>query len=130
MLDMNASWIFGWVSPSTNIRYKSGTKDWDGCVLEFDNRSILEPNTNYKKFFFFKVPYTILDNTCRHQQELHTLLPPSFGIDRYTNCGELSTITVNSTFHYGHNGTHVSPILKKDLSAIVLMPCSLDLIRL
>jgi hypothetical protein len=116
MIDMNASWTFGWVSPSTNIRYKSGMKDWDGCILGLNARSVLEPKTNYKKFFFFKVPYTLLDNTCPHQQEIHTLLPPSFGIDRYTNSRELSTITVNSALHYGHNGTRGSPILTKDLS--------------
>jgi hypothetical protein len=116
MVDMNASWTFGCISPSTNVRYEAGTKDWDGCTIGFNNKRILEPKTKYKKFFFFKVPYTLLDNICHHQQELHTLLPPSFGIDRYNNKGKYSTIAVNPALHYGHNGTRGSPVLTKDLS--------------
>jgi hypothetical protein len=116
MIDMNASWTFGWVSASTNTRYEAGMKDWDGCLIEFDDKRIIEPKTKYKKFSFFKVPYTLLDNTCHHHQELHTLLPPSFGIDRYNNRGKNSSIIIDPLLHYGHNGTRGSPVLTEDLS--------------
>jgi hypothetical protein len=117
MVDMNASWTFGSISPSTNVLYEVGMKDWDGCIIGFNNERILEPKTKYKKFFYFKVPYTLLDNTCRHQQELHTLLPPSFGIDRYINKGKYSNVSINPALHYGHDGTRGSPVLTKDLSS-------------
>lgn len=116
MVDMNATWTYGCISPSTNVRYEPGTTDWDGCCIGFNNDRILEPRTKYKKFFYFKVPYTLLDNTCRHQQQLHNLLPPSFGIDKYAMKGKYSRITVDKTLHYGHNGTRGSPVLTNDLS--------------
>lgn len=117
MVDMNASWTFACISPSTNVQYTPGVKDAaDGCILGFNKDRILEPHTKYKKFFYFKVPYTLLDNTCRHQQELHTLLPPSLGIDRYNKKNKHANITLNPALHYGHNGTRGSPVLTKDLS--------------
>lgn len=116
MLDMNASWTFACISPSNNVRYEPFMIDWDGSTIGISNERILEPKTNYKKFFYFKVPYTLLDNSCRHQQELHTLLPPSFGINRYNDKGKNANITINPALHYGHNGTRGSPVLTKDLS--------------
>lgn len=116
MVDLSASWSYGCISPSTNIKYEPYDIDSDGCVIGLRNDRILAPNTKYKKFFAFKFPTNLLDNTCRHQQEVHTLLPPSLGIDRIKKKGKFSNIEVNPLLNYGHSGTRGSPILTKDLS--------------
>ncbi|CDR37556.1 CYFA0S01e12090g1_1 [Cyberlindnera fabianii] len=116
MIDLNASWSFGCISPSCNVQYKYGDKDWDDCYLGLPPNRVLAPQTKYKKFFTFKVPYKLLDNTCRHGQELHTLLPPSLGVNRYFKNGKYSQIQINDALGYGHSGRRGSPILTRDMS--------------
>lgn len=116
MVDLSASWSYGCISPSANIKYEPFDIDHDGCVIGLRNDRILAPHTKYKKFFAFKFPTNLLDNICRHQQEVHTLLPPSLGIDRIKKKGKYSNIEVNPLLNYGHSGTRGSPILTKDLS--------------
>ncbi|CCH41759.1 Ubiquitin ligase-binding protein [Wickerhamomyces ciferrii] len=116
MVDMSASWSYGNVSPAANLQYESFTKDEEGYIIGLRNDRILAPKSKYKKFFAFKIPYKVLDNTCRHEQEIHTLLPPSFGVDRVKKGGKYAEIKIDSNLNYGHLGTRGSPVLTRDLS--------------
>lgn len=116
MVDMSASWSPGCVSPTANISFEPLSKDQDGFILGLRNDRIIAPHTKHKKFFAFKFPYNLLDNVCRHQQEVHTLLPPSLGVDILKNKGKFSEIELNPVLNYGHLGTRGSPVLTKDLS--------------
>ncbi|CCH46352.1 Ubiquitin ligase-binding protein [Wickerhamomyces ciferrii] len=116
MIDMSASWSHGGISPSSNIAFEVLSTDHEGCILGFRNDRILSPRTKYKKFFTFKFPYKLLDTTCRHQQEVHTLLPPSLGVDTVKNFGKYSSIDVNPLLSYGHLGYRGSPIKTHDFS--------------
>lgn len=116
MVDMSASWSHGCVSPAANISFDPLSKDEEGCVLGLRYDRIIEAHTKHKKFFAFKFPYSLLDNVCRHQREVHSLLPPSFGVDRVKSNGKFSRIPFSPALNYGHLGTHGSPILTNDIS--------------
>ncbi|CCH42240.1 Ubiquitin ligase-binding protein [Wickerhamomyces ciferrii] len=116
MVDISASWTFGAVSPSANFNYEPYSLDHEGCLLGLPNDRIIPPKTKYKKFFAFKIPYRLLDNVCQHELEVHTLLPPSFGIDRVKNKGQNADIDVDPMLNYGHSGLKGSPVLTLDLS--------------
>ncbi|CCH46351.1 Ubiquitin ligase-binding protein [Wickerhamomyces ciferrii] len=116
MVDMSASWSYGCVSPAANLQYEAFSKDEEGYIIGLRNDRILAPKSKYKKFFAFKIPYKLLDTTCRHEQEIHTLLPPSFGVDRIKKKGKYAEIDINPILNYGHLGTRGSPILTRDLS--------------
>lgn len=116
MVDLSASWSSGCISPSSNISFEALSKDSEGCILGLRNDRVLEPHTKYKKFFTFKFPYNLLDNVCRHQHEVHTLLPPSFGVDTVKRKHKNADIDINPVTHYGHLGSRGSPLLTNDLS--------------
>lgn len=117
MVDFSASWSFACISPSGNIHYEPLSKDFfDGAQLGLSNERILQPEERARKFFTFKFPYNSLDTSCRHQQELHTLLPPSLGINVLKDKGKYSTLEVNPALNFGRNSRLGSPILTKDLS--------------
>lgn len=120
MVDLSASWSHGNISPSANLSFEAYSKDYEGCILGLPKNRILAPKTKYKKYFTFKLPYNLLDSTCRHQQEIHTLLPPSFGVDRIKKRGKYSNLKVDPILNYGNLKFQGSPILTDDLSGDVL----------
>lgn len=116
MVDLSASWSDSMVDVSSGCNFIPGDIDYDNCVLGLNNTRILEPGVRYKKFFMFKLPIQLLDVSCKHDQFLHSLLPPSFGVDKYKSSNKYASIEINPVLGYGHCGTKDSPVLTNDLS--------------
>lgn len=116
MVDLSASWSYGNVSPSANLEFEPFSKDYEDCILGLRTDRILEPHSKYKKFFTFKFPQNLLDNSCQHEQKLHNSLPPTFGIDLLKKRGRNRDIRINSGMKYGYLTSVMSPILTEDLS--------------
>ncbi|CCF56685.1 hypothetical protein KAFR_0B03890 [Kazachstania africana CBS 2517] len=114
MVDISASWSYTNIDLGSGFKIVPGKVDFDGSVLGLSNRRILQPGVKYKKFFMFKLPYQLLDVTCKHEHFQHCLLPPSFGIDKYRNGGRYAGIKVNHVLGCGHLGSKGSPILVND----------------
>lgn len=53
----------------------------DGSTIGFDSTKSVLPGCVHKKFFSFKLPYTLLDTTCPDQITEHLHILPSFGFD-------------------------------------------------
>lgn len=119
MIDISSSWSPGCIFPSSNMKlFTPGEIDFEHCVFNLTKDRILQPRTKYKKFFTFKFPYTLLDTTCRHDQEVHLLLPPSLGIDYLKESNrQHGEIKVDPLLNYGHNYTRGSPVVTNDLSS-------------
>lgn len=115
MVDLSASWSYTNIDLGTGFRVEQGSIDYDNSILGLNNNRILEPGIKYKKFFMFKLPNQLLDVTCKQEHFTHTLLPPSFSIDKYRNNCKYSVIKVNHVLGCGHLGTKGSPILTYDL---------------
>jgi hypothetical protein len=115
MYDFNASYGYTHVPNSSGIEYVAFTTDEsDGTILGLpDNRSLL-PNTKYKKFFTFKFPHRLLDNTCLQGLLPHILPPPSMGLDStcFYNRGE--TLELNKALGYGFLNIRGTPLMTKD----------------
>ncbi|CAR29660.1 hypothetical protein ZYGR_0AD03440 [Zygosaccharomyces rouxii] len=115
MVDLSASWSYTNIQLSTGVSVVVGDVDYDNCVIGLTNNRILEPGVKYKKFFTFKLPNQLLDVTCKQEQFSHTLLPPTFGVDKFRNHGKYSGIRVNNILGCGHLGVKGSPILTIDM---------------
>ncbi|GAV55957.1 hypothetical protein ZYGR_0AZ01290 [Zygosaccharomyces rouxii] len=115
MVDLSASWSYTNIQLSTGVDVVVGDVDYDNCILGLTNNRILEPGVRYKKFFTFKLPNQLLDVTCKQEQFRHTLLPPSFGVDKFRHHGKYAGIKVNSILGCGHLGVKGSPILTIDM---------------
>lgn len=117
MVDLSASWSYTDIDLSSGIDIRTGEIDnYDGSIIGLKNNRILEPHTQYKKFFMFKLPNQLLDVTCKHEQFSHCLLPPSFGVDKFKNNFKYANIKINNVLGFGHQGIKGSPILTNDLS--------------
>lgn len=119
MVDLSASWSYACISTSAvNQNYKYGSCDKiDGAEFGLRNDRILEKGVKYKKYFTFKFPYTLLDTSCKHDQPLHLLLPPSLGFNKLYKRGKYSDIQIDPFLNYGLNSSHKgSPIITRDLS--------------
>lgn len=117
MYDLNASYGYTQIPNSAGIEYEAFTKDLhDGCELGLPNERILRPHTKYKKFFTFKFPYKLLDNSCVHDVLPHILPPPSMGLDKTCFYNRGDTITLNKALGYGFLNVRGTPLLTKDYS--------------
>lgn len=116
MIDMNASWTYGFITPSANIAYSFDKKDTDGAWMALPTDRVMKPNTAYKKFFSFKFPHRLLDNACAHGVEAHMMLPPSLGVNRFHKNGKYAKLDVNPDLGYGTTAERGSPLLLNDLS--------------
>lgn len=115
MVDLSASWSYTNIQLSTGVDVVVGDVDYDNCILGLTNNRVLEPGVKYKKFFMFKLPNQLLDVTCKQEQFRHTLLPPSFGVDKFRNHWKYAGIKVNNILGCGHLGVKGSPILTIDM---------------
>ncbi|EGW34776.1 uncharacterized protein SPAPADRAFT_145225 [Spathaspora passalidarum NRRL Y-27907] len=89
MLDLFASWSYANIDRL--ITDNGDPYDWcdgeidpyDNTLLAIDVKRLFQPNVTYKRYFTFRVPEKLLDNTCEeHSLNLHCELPPTLGIDR------------------------------------------------
>ncbi|CAG87012.2 DEHA2D09108p [Debaryomyces hansenii CBS767] len=103
MLDLFASWSYANIARLSTD--DGDPHDWcygetdpyDNTVLSIDVKRFFQPNVTYKRFFTFKIPEKLLDNTCEeHTFSIHTEIPPSIGISR--------TSTTPSSLLVSNNG--------------------------
>lgn len=117
MYDLNASYGYTDVPNSAGIEYEAFTQDTsDECILGLPNERVLQPHTKYKKFFTFKFPNKLLDNTCSSGLLPHVLPPPSMGVDRTAFNGRADNIELNKALGYGFLGARGTPVLTRDYS--------------
>lgn len=117
MYDFNASYGYTLVPNSSGIEYVAFSEDLnDGTRLGLPTDRILAPLTKYKKFFTFKFPSKLLDNSCPDSLLPHILPPPSMGLDTtcFYNMG--SNIELNKALGYGFLNLRGTPLLTRDYS--------------
>lgn len=116
MTDISASWCYTGVELGSGLKVEYGSTDYDNSVLGLDDDRVLKPGKECKKFLMFKLPHQLLDNTCKEGHFAHTLLPPSFGIDKTFENGKYSNIRIKPLTGYGYSESIKSPLLTSDLS--------------
>ncbi|KAH3687671.1 hypothetical protein WICPIJ_001341 [Wickerhamomyces pijperi] len=104
MVDLSATWCIYYISSSAVNQecVYGGTDKVDGCFFGLPDERILKAGVKYKKFFTFKFPYNALDDKCRHDQNLHLLLPPSFGFNKIYKKGKYAKIEIDPVLMYGY----------------------------
>lgn len=88
MVDLFASWSYANIDRL--VTDKGDPHDWcpgeidpyDGTSLSIDARRLFQPGVTYKRFFTFKIPQKLLDNTCEKSLPQHAELCPTLGINR------------------------------------------------
>ncbi|KAI5956154.1 hypothetical protein CANMA_004584 [Candida margitis] len=88
MVDLFASWSYANIDRL--VTDKGDPHDWcpgeidplDGTSLSIDARRLFQPGVTYKRFFTFKVPLKLLDDTCEKSLPSHVELCPTFGLNR------------------------------------------------
>lgn len=120
MVDLSATWTPSAISSSAvNQDYVYGTVDAvDGCFIGLPDERIIKPGLKYKKFFTFKLPYNVLDDKCRHEQNLHLLLPPSLGFNKLYKNGKYADIEIDPILKYGYRSFPGGggPVIVEDLT--------------
>lgn len=86
MLDLFASWSYANIDRLTTD--SGDPHDWcvgetdpyDNTVLSIDVKRLFQPGVTYKRFFSFRVPDRLLDDTCDvHSLDCHCNIPPTLG---------------------------------------------------
>lgn len=89
MLDLFASWLYSNIDRL--VTDNGNPHDWcegehdpvDNTELSINVQREFEPHITYKRFFTFRVPQSLLDDTCdMHNLTKHTEVPPSIGVPR------------------------------------------------
>lgn len=89
MLDLFALWSFANIDRL--VTDNGDPHDWcdgeidpyDNTVLSIDVKRLFQPNITYKRYFSFRVPDKLLDDSCeKHSLNRHIDVPPSLGIPR------------------------------------------------
>ncbi|CAI5758578.1 unnamed protein product [Candida verbasci] len=88
MMDLFASWSYANIDRL--ITDNGDPHDWcdgetdpyDNTLLAIDVKRLFQPNVTYKRFFTFRIPSKLLDDTCSHNLPSHLEVPPTLGIDR------------------------------------------------
>ncbi|CAI5759281.1 unnamed protein product [Candida verbasci] len=117
MYDLAASYGYTLVPNSAGIEYEPFATDLsDDCQIGLPDDRTLLPNKKYKKFFTFKFPNRLLDNSCTSNLLSHLIPPPSMGVDRscFQNRGE--AIELNKALSYGFLNIRGTPLLTRDYS--------------
>ncbi|KAK6454821.1 ubiquitination pathway protein [Scheffersomyces xylosifermentans] len=117
MYDLNASYGYTDIPNSAGIEYTAFSTDTsDGTQIGLPNERVLEPHQKYKKFFTFRFPDRLLDNSCIHSILPHVLPPPSMGLDRTCFYNRGNTIQLNKALGYGFLNVRGTPLLTRDYS--------------
>ncbi|ODV80789.1 BUL1-like protein [Suhomyces tanzawaensis NRRL Y-17324] len=89
MLDLFASWSYANIDRL--VTDNGDPHDWchgetdpyDNAALSLDLKRTFHPNVTYKRYFTFRVPEKLLDDSCEaHNLTRHTEVPPSLGVPR------------------------------------------------
>ncbi|KAK6464104.1 ubiquitination pathway protein, partial [Scheffersomyces coipomensis] len=117
MYDLNASYGYTHIPSSAGVEYEQYTIDSsDGCQFGLPNERVLQPFKKYKKFFTFKFPEKLLDNSCMHALIPHILPPPSMGFDRTSFFNKGDSIQLNKALGYGFLNVKGTPLITRDYS--------------
>lgn len=115
MFDFTASYGYGYIPSSAGIEYSPFSVDpHDGCIFGVPDERVLQPHAKYKKFFTFKFPEKLLDNSCLNSVLPHVLPPPSLGIDKTSFYNRSAGIVLNKALGYGSLNNRGTPLLTKD----------------
>lgn len=113
MFDLSAGWHYGCMLSS----YQGDAQKENGVTIGLPNDRILPPRSKFKKYFTFKLPFQLLDQSCPEQIWQHGMLPPSFGVPLEAFQGRARDIEVNEMLGYGRLPDAGSPIVLKDHSS-------------
>ncbi|KAG7830631.1 hypothetical protein KL920_001222 [Ogataea angusta] len=118
MFDFGACYMDGFYPTANFPTPTQCTYDpFDKTYYGFPESKVLEPGSKHKKFFYFRLPETLLENSCDHHIYEHfEKLPPSFGLDRDSFSGRARHIAINESLGYGRLQDIGSPILLNDQS--------------
>lgn len=117
MYDFNASYGYGYIPSSSGVEYDPLSLDeFDGSIFGLPDERILQPHQKYKKYFTFRFPEKLLDNSCINSVLTHVLPPPSFGVDKTCFFNKGSSILLNKALGYGFLNTRGTPLLTKDFA--------------
>ncbi|KAG7924336.1 hypothetical protein KL905_000490 [Ogataea polymorpha] len=118
MFDFGACYMDGFYPTANFPTPTQCTYDpFDETYYGFPESKVLEPGSKHKKFFYFRLPETLLENSCDHHIYEHfEKLPPSFGLDRESFNGRARQIAINESLGYGRLQDIGSPILLNDQS--------------
>lgn len=115
MYDLDASYNYTCLPSSAALQYVPFSKDiYDGSYIGLPDERILQPHTTYKKFFNFRLPTRLLDDSCMNNVLPHVLAPPSIGLDKTSFHNKASTISLNKSLGYGFINKRGTPLLMKD----------------
>lgn len=85
----------------------------DNTHIGFKSR-VLKPGVIVKKFFKFKIPTFLLDDTCTEQFPEHLKIPPSFGLNIFAMKNGVYDIDIDPDLGYGRLRYPGSPIKVND----------------
>lgn len=102
------------ISPHSESELYRFETDAFGYKLYLPDDQILEPGQKYRKFFTFRFPNQLLDQSCDDEQLAHLVLPPSFGITRM----DRKNIVYNNRLGYGRTDEPGCAFLMKDNAPI------------
>lgn len=102
MYDLNACYHIGNINiKAYGVNQPMQLDTLDNTVIGFDDKhgSVL-PGVTHKKFFTFKLPYSLLDTTCQDQLNEHLQMLPSFGFDDTSLKGFVENLEVDPALGY------------------------------
>lgn len=115
MYDLDASYNYTCLPSSAALQYVPFSKDiYDGSYIGLPDERVLQPHTTYKKFFNFRLPTRLLDDSCMNNVLPHVIAPPSIGLDKTSFHNKASTISLNKSLGYGFINKRGTPLLMKD----------------
>lgn len=124
MIDLFASWTFANIDRL--VTDNGDPHDWcdgetdpyDNTILSIDINRTFEPHIKYKRFFTFRIPEKLLDDSCEmHDLTRHQEVPPSIGVPRLqVNCQTQAGTTSNSSSSYINNVSDIKDFAFVDTS--------------
>lgn len=118
MYDLNACFHAGHIPVAaygTNGLLQKDSSD--DTFIGFDEHRSIIPGFTHKKFFTFKLPYSLLDTTCPDQIQEHLRLLPSFGFDEQSLGGLEENLEIDPVLGYKRcEDVYGSPIKVNDMA--------------
>lgn len=113
--DLSACFHYGCIDlESQGVTSNVFSDDTDNSLIGFSSDRIIQPKTKHKKFFAFKLPKYLLDNSCFDQLVDHLQLPPSFGVNNHAFKCAAKNIKIDPFLGYGRLDRYGSPIKTYD----------------
>lgn len=116
--DLNACFHTGHILAKVHGIKGISQKDFnDNTVIGFTENRCIEPETIHKKFFSFKLPYSLLDTNCPDQIPEHLHMLPSYGYDASAIGDTEQDLEIDPILGYKRcDGVYGSPIIVDDFA--------------